>query len=348
MTLQTVQTFRLALGVWAAIAVSYGVAWQLSFLTPVFATIFLVIPVWIGWKMAFQLLARMIFSLMLGLVISEVFLDFPAICILLYSVLFFYIYYNDTPSAPPFSTLFMTLCITVVPMMGFSGAGLPQFIAMALLLNLGVGLLFGWLFHTFLPNSLAKQSGQASPGKKPQPPPLPSKEERIRLAFVSTVVALTAVTIFFFFNLVAYTFAMIQICFMVGSANANATFLAMKANAIACCIAGVAIIIAFNLLVAVPTYLFLLALKLLIVFFFSRKIYDGGVYAGTFTPGLITFLILLGTSTMVDKVASTNFYLRIGQILFAGLFAIAGIILVEHLLRPGRKRRSLPLFSRSR
>ena len=148
MTLQTVKTFRLAFGVWAAITVSYGVAWQLSFLTPVFATIFLMIPVWIGWKMAIQLLLRLSFSLLLGLVISEVFLDFPAICMLLYGVLFFYIYYNDTPSAPPFSTLFMTLGITIVPMMGFAGAGLPQFIAMAILFNLGVGLLFGWLFYT--------------------------------------------------------------------------------------------------------------------------------------------------------------------------------------------------------
>jgi len=348
MTLQAVQTFRLAFGVWAAIAVSYGVAWQLSFMAPVFTIIFLVIPVWIGWKMSIQLIARLTFSLMLGLVISEIFLDFPAICILLYGVLFFYIYYNDTPSAPPFSTLFMTLGITIVPMMGLSGAGLPQFIAMAILLNLGVGLLFGWLFHTLLPNSLAKQSGHAPPGEKQPLPSLPPEEERVRMAFVSTIVALTAVAIFFFFNLVAYALAMIQICFMVGSANSNATFQALKANAIACCLGGVAIIIAFNLLVAVPTYSFLLALTLLIVFFFSRKIYEGGPYAGAFISGLTTFLVLLGTSTMVDKVAGSNFYLRIGQILFAGLFSIAGIILVEHLLRPGRKRRLLPLFSRSR
>ena len=141
---------------------------------------------------------------------------------------------------------------------------------------------------------------------------------------------------------------MIQICFMVGAANSNATFQVLKANAIACCIGGVAIIIAFNLLVAVPTYSFLLVLTLLIVFFFSRKIYEGGPYAGAFISGLTTFLVLLGSSTMVDKVAGTNFYLRIAQILFAGLFAIAGIILVEHLLRPGRKRRLLPFFSRSR
>jgi len=287
--------------------------------------------------MAVQLMLRLILSLMLGLVISEVFLDFPAICILLYGMLFFFIYYNDTPTTPPFSTLFMTLGITIVPIMGLSGVGLPHFIAIGLLLNLGVGLLFGWFFHTLLPNSLAEQSGQSAPGEKPSLPPLPPREERVRLAFVSTIVALTAVVIFFFFNLVAYAFAMIQICFMVGAENSTASFQVMKANAIACCIGGAAIIIVFNLLVAVPTYSFLLVLTLLVVFLFSRKIYNRGPYTAAFTSGLTTFLVLLGTSTTVDKIASLNFYLRISQILFAGLFAIAGLIVVERLLRFGRK-----------
>ncbi len=44
---------------------------------------------------------------------------------------------------------------------------------------------------------------------------------------------------------------------------------------------------------------------------------------------------LISTSTMSDTSASTKFYLRIAQILFTGLFVVAGLILVERLLRPG-------------
>jgi hypothetical protein len=338
MKLQDVQTLRLALGVWAAIAAAYGVSWQLSFLTPLFATIFLVIPAWIGWKMASQILLRLIFSLLIGMVISEFFLLFPPICVLLYGLLFFFIYYNDTPSAPPFATMFMTLGITIVPIMGLSGIGLSHFIALALLFNLGVGLFFAWIFHTFIPNSLATQLPQGSQPKKPPPQPLPSREERIRRALISTIVALTAVVLFFSMNLSAYAFAMVQICFMVGAPDANASFAAMKANALACCIGGAAIIIAFNLLVAVPSYPFLLALTLLFALYFSRKIFTVGPNRGAFTAGWTTFLVLLGTSTMVDKAASTNFYMRIGLILFAGIFAVGGLALVDHLLRPKRKR----------
>lgn len=348
MTLQAVKTLRLAFGVWIAIAVSYAVAWPLYFIAPLFATIFLVMPGWIGWKMAVQILLRLTYSLLLGLFISEVLLAFPVLCLLLYSLMFFFIYYNDTPSAPPFSTLFMTLGITIVPIMGLSGVAMSHFIAMALLFNMGFGLVFAWLFHTLMPNSLARQNGQAPAAKKSPPPPLPPREERVRLALISTIVAMIAVTLFFTLNLSAYALAMIQVCFMVGNPTVNASLQAMKNNALACCIGGAAIIIAFNLLVAAPSYLFLLVLSLCIVLFFSRKIFEGGPYAGAFISGLTTFLVLLGTSTMVDGVASTNFYLRIGQILFAGLFAVAGLILVEHLLRPDRKRWFSFVLHRSR
>ncbi len=338
MTLQTVQTLRLAFGVWAAIAVAYGVAWQLSFIAPLFATIFLVFPAWIGWKMAIQLLRRLSYSLLLGLLISEFLLGFPVICILVYGLLFFFIYYNDTPLAPPFAAMFMTIGITIVPMMGLAGAGLPQFIAMSLFVNLGLGLVCAWIFHSLMPNSLATQNIQAPAGKKAAPPSLAPREERVRQALTSTIVALTAIIIFFSLNLVAYAFAMIQICFMVGAPNAKGSAQALKDNGVACCIGGLAIIIVFNLLVAVPTYPFLLLLCLLCTLLFSKQIFSGTPMSKAYMSGLTTFLVLLGTSTMVEKVASINFYLRIAQILFAGLFAVAGLLFVGYLLNPDRRK----------
>lgn len=178
MMLHTVQALRLAFGVWGAVAVSYGISWQLSFIAPIFTTIFLLMPSWIGWKMALQVLRRLIYSLLLGLLISEILLLFPFICILVYGVLFFVIYYNDTPAAPPFSTMFMTLGITIVPMMGLSGAGLPQFIAMALLTNFCLGLIFAWFFHSVIPGSLAAESSRQEMAKKPESPPIPPKRNK--------------------------------------------------------------------------------------------------------------------------------------------------------------------------
>ena len=325
----------MTLGLTSTVAVSYAMAWSLSFIAPICATIFLVFPVWIGWKKALLLLILLGASLLVGLVITEYFLILPLLCVPLYGLILFFIYYNDTPSAPPLSALFMTIGVIMVPIFGLSGAIVSHVIAISLLVNMVVGLFFAWLFHSLIPNSLARQTSQPPPAKKPVPPPQPSREERVRLALVSTIVALTAVTLFFSCNLSSFAFAMLQICLMAGAPSANASFKAMKGNALACFIGGIAIIIVYNLLIAVPTYLFLVSVTLCSALWFSKKIFAGGPMSRVYVSGLITFLVLLGTSTMAETGAAVNFYLRIAQILFAGLFAVAGIIVVEHFLRLG-------------
>ncbi len=337
MNQQSTAILRLTLGLTTTVAVSYGVGWALNFIAPIFAAVFLVFPVWIGWKKAVLLLLMLAVSLLIGLVISEYFLKFPLLCVPVYGLVFFFIYYNDTPAAPPMAAMFMTIGITIVPIMGLSGAILPHIIAWSMLINMGIGLFFAWLFHRLIPGRPAPAAA-ASNGKKPEPPPVPAGKERARLALVSTVVALSAVIIFFSFNLGSYAYAMMQICLMAGSPSANASLQSMKIKALTCLMGGIAIIIVYNLLVAAPTLAFLTAITLCTVLLFSRKIFGGTPMAKAYVSGLITFLVLLGTSTMPEASASTNFYLRIAQILFAGLFTVAGIIIVERLLRSGKKR----------
>ncbi len=338
MNVTTVKIVRMTAGLTAAVAVSYGIAWPLSFVTPIFVAIFLLFPVWIGWKMAVQLIGRLVFSLFIGLIISEYLLVFPLLCILILGILLFYIYYNDTPAAPPMATLFMTIGVIMVPIMGLSGAQLSHLIAIGLLFNMTCGLFFAWLFHRLIPDSLAAQKAGGPAAVKPPPPPEPTPEERARLALTSTLVALSAVVFFFSFNLAQYALAMLYICLMAGTPSTVASFQVMKANSQATCIGGAAIIVAFNLLVAVPTYMFLLLVVCLFAYLFSVKIFSGGAHAAAFTSGLTTFLVLLGSSTGVDKEASINFYLRIAQVLFAGLFTIVALRVVDHILRPKRKR----------
>ena len=335
MQLRTIQIARLSIGLTVSVAVAYGSAWMLSFLTPIFAFLFLAMPRWIGRKMAFELLFRLAYCLLIGMIIAEFFLQFPLLCIPLYALIFFIIYYNDTPTAPPMSTLFMTLAVTMIPIMSFSGAAVSHIIALYLLVNMAGGLFFAWLFHLILPNSLAESSPEQK-SSPPAPSPTADPRERTRLALTSTIVALTAIIIFFSMNLTEYALAMIYICFMAGTPNQNDSVIAMKANATATCIGGIAVIIAYNLLVAVPTYLFLITLTLLFSLFFSSKIFEGSKNSVAFSSGLSTFLVLLGSSTGVDQSASANFYLRIAQVLFAGIFTLGALIVVEHISRPRR------------
>jgi len=330
----TLPILRLASGVTASVAISYGFSWPLYYITPIFTLMFLAMPKWIGGKLAFALLFRLAFALLIGIVISEFFLDYPFVCVPLYAILFFLIYYHDTPDAPPMSTLFMTLGITLVPIAGFAGKGVAPVIAAYLVVNMAGGLLLAGFFHALFATPLppAKPSKGAS-AQQAAAESLPYRE-RVRLALVSTIVALTAVLIFFSFNLTQYALAMIYICIMAGTPNQNSSARMLKANATATCIGGIAIIVAYNLLVLQPTYIFLLALTFLTTLLFGRKIYAGDAWSAAFSSGFTTFLVLLGSSTQVDASASANFYQRIAQVLFAGLFTLAGLMLVERLSRP--------------
>lgn len=334
MQLKSIQIARLSVGLTTSVAVSYGSAWPLSFLTPIFTFLFLAMGRWIGGKMAFQLIIRLAYCLCIGMIIAEFFLLYPLLCIPLYGLIFFLIYYNDTPTAPPMSTLFMTLAVTMIPIMSFSGAMVSHMIALFLLVNMSAGLFFAWAFHTLIPNNLATVLPEQEKPAQPQPSAPPQKKERIRLALTSTIVALTAVILFFGLNFSQYALAMIYICFMAGTPTTNASVLVMKANTTATCIGGIAVIIAYNLLVAVPTYLFLIILTLLFSLLFSSIIFGGTRHAAAFSSGLTTFLVLLGSSTGVDQSASANFYLRIAQVLFAGIFTLGALIVVEHISRP--------------
>lgn len=334
MQLRTLQIIRLSLGLTVSVAVAYGAAWMLFFLTPIFTFLFLAMPGWIGRKMAVQLIFRLAGCLAIGVVIAEFFLQYPLLCIPLYALLFFLIYYNDTPTAPPMSTLFMTLAITMIPIMSFSGVAVSHIVAQYLLINMSAGLFFAWFFHLFLPNSLATPPAEKKASPPPAAPEQPDETERVRLALTSTIVATSAVIIFFALNLSQYALAMIYICFMAGTPNTNASVIVMKANATATCVGGIAVIIAYNLLVAVPAYPFLIFLSFLFFLFFSEKIFGGSKHTAAFSSGLTTFLVLLGSSTGVDQSAGANFYLRIAQVLFAGMFTLGALIVVEHLSRP--------------
>lgn len=339
MTLANVRALRISLGTTLAIAVAYGLAWPLSFMMPLFAVMFLAMPgPWFGWKMAMQIIRRLVTGLFCGLIISEFFLGMPLVCVPLYALLFFYIFYNDA-TAPPLATIFMTMGITMVPILGLQGTMASHFVAMYLFVNMFLGFVFTWLFHLWIPNSLAKPDPNAPAPKRPTPPPIPSREERARLALISTAVSCSAVLIFFAFNLAQYALAMLYICMMAGTPNTNASIKVMKANSIACCIGGIAIIIAYNLLVAVPSYHFLIVLSLFTSLFFSTKMTSGKPSAASWTSGFTTFLVLLGSSTGVDSSAGANFYLRIAQVLFAGLFCIMAIVVTEHLLQRRAQRR---------
>ena len=324
---------RLALGLGAAVLAGYGFGWPLGFLTPIYAAFFLVLPVWIGWNNCFGLLVLMAASLLVGLVISEYFLILPLACLLVYGLLFFAIYYLVTPAAPPMAAMFMTIGITILPLMGLSQTIVAHFLAAAMLGNLAAGLGVAWFFHRLLPGS-PLASGTAPPGG---PAGGADQGQRIRIALASTLVALTALALFFSRNLAGQSYAMLQICFLAGNTSPTAPLTTMKKNLLGCLLGGLAILVVHPLLLAWPNLAFLIALVVATSLLFAQTIYGGTSMGEYGFLGLVTFLVLLGTSTLPGGAALDKLSIRVAQIVFAGLYAVAGLYLAGRLLGVGKR-----------
>lgn len=337
MSLRTLRICRLSIGITAAVAFAYGSGWPLAYLLPILTVLFLARTAWMGLNGALIVLALLAVALLIGVLISNFLLQFPLFCLPFYMLLFFLIYYHGAAASTPMIPIFMTLGVTMIPIVSFSGVMVSHLVAFLLLWYMALALLFAWLFHSLLPDTLVKESEEVTMVTPPPKAVITNEQERGRLALTSTIVASTAVIVFFALNLTDYALAMLFICIMAGNPNQNASLQFMKANTISAFIGGVAVIVAYNLLVAVPTYPFLIALVLLFSLLFSTRIYSDSPWAPAFQSGFTTFLILLGSSTSTTDSATVDFYLRIGQILFAGVFTVLSLTVVEHLLRPRSK-----------
>lgn len=338
MSLRTLRICRLSIGITAVAALAYGSGWPLAYLLPILTVMFLAKKGWIGLNGALTVLLLLAVSLLIGVFISNFLLQFPLFCLPFYLLLFFLIYYHGAAAATPMLPFFMTLGVTMIPIVSFSGVLVSHLVAFLLLWYMALAMLFAWLFHTLLPDSLTRETEYIPASKAAPRPALISDKERGRLALTSTIVASTAVILFFALNLTEYALAMLLICIMAGNPNQNASIQFVKGNAISALIGGAAVIVAYNLLGAAPTYPFLIALVLLFSLIFSARIYSDSPWAPAFQSGFTTFLILLGSSTSSADSATVDFYLRIGQILFAGIFTVLGLTVVEHLLRPRSKK----------
>ena len=109
----------------------------------------------------------------------------------------------------------------MIPIISFSGAMVSNLVASALFFGMAVALFFSWLFHALLPDSLAQDGVTAEKKTPPAAAPAISEKERVRLALTSTIVASTAVLLFFALNLSQYALAMLYICIMAGTPDKN-------------------------------------------------------------------------------------------------------------------------------
>ena len=327
---------RYAVGVTIATAVALGVAWPLSYLTPVLTATFLAppgrpLPLKSGIGFVLTVAATCLFAL----VFSAALLPYPVAYTLLIGWLLAVVFFARGAGAPPVLILWLLVAMMVIPVVMLESADLAGLIARYLVFGAAAAIVFAWLAHGLIP---------APPDSRPSAPPAapagtepPSTREQVRSAAASTLVVFPIVMLFTVFQLTEHLLVLIFIALLGHQSlmgEEKGTGIAMIVANVA---GGIVSIVFYNLLVAVPWFPFLLVLTLLCGLLFGGVLYSDREYAKLAGSAFTTVLLIVGSTTTSTDEAGADVVIRVLQITAAVLYLVVALNLVDKL---GRRRRS--------
>ncbi len=324
---------RYAVGVTAATAVALGVAWPLSYLTPILTAVLLAPPARpVSLKVGVGLVLTVAAACLFALIFGAALLPYPVAYALLIAWLLAVIFYARSAGAPPILILWVLVAMMVIPVVMLESAELAVFVAGQLVFGTAAAIAFVWLAHGLIP---APPSGSEPPKAAAGAEPL-SPTEHVRSAAVSTLIVFPIVLLFTLFQLTDHLLVLIFIALLGHQSRMLAGRQAGSVMIVANVTGGIVAIAFYNLLVSVPWFPFLLLLTLLCGLLFGSLLFSDHTYAKFAGSAFTTVLLIIGSTTTSTNEAGAKVATRVLQIIAAVLYLVVALNLVDKLGRRWR------------
>ena len=341
MNIAHVRILRLATGTALSMWVSQAVAWDLSFIAPVMTMFILALPLpALTLKMGIKFLAAMSVSMYASLLLLPWLLDYQLVGLLLLVLALFWSFYFTARGGSTVLGTFVTVGLALSTAVGSVSVDATLMLISGLLMNASIGIVFVWIAHALLPDSMA--GGFPAPaGQKAQAGEVDLFAARWS-AFRSLLIVFP-IALWFMLSggSTSYVPVMIKVASMGQQATNEGARLAGRSLIMSTVIGGIGAIIGWNLLSVVPTlsmYALLIGLGGLI---FGPRIFAGkGMHkeAGTWSYGYLTMIVVLAPAVMdtaSGSDASAAFWSRLLMFLLATLYGVAAVYVVD-AFRPVR------------
>jgi hypothetical protein len=333
-----VRILRLAMGVTVTVGLALGIGWKLSFITPVLVASFLSAPApGPSARAGLGIILSIAGAFALGVVVTLALVPYPPVCLLAIALLLFLIFYWNLGGAPPFLVTMLLIAVTVIPLMGTQSGALVVEFAKGFLLSGSIAVGLVYVAHALLPDPTTLASQAPPPAPAPSMPP----DERLRLAVISTAVVFPLAVLFLTFQL---TGALLVLVFVALLAQQPSLVTGLKGGLFLIAgslLGGITAVVFYNLLIAVPSFFFLLLLTLLVCLLYGEQIFSDNRVGALFASGITTVFVLIGSGTgPIGDEADAKFYTRIFLIIVATVYMVGAMSLLEHLThRRERARR---------
>jgi hypothetical protein len=262
-------------------------------------------------------------------------LDYPLVGLLLLVLALFRSFYFTARGGSPVLGTFVTVGIALSTAVGSVSVDATLMLISGMLMNASIGIVFVWIAHALVPDSIAG-GFPAPPGAKPQDAPGPDLAEARWSAYRSLLIVFP-IALWFMLSggSTSYVPVMIKVASMGQQATNEGARLAGRSLIVSTIIGGVGAIIGWNVLGIVPElmmYALLIALGALI---FGPKIFQGkGMHpdAATWSYGYLTMIVILAPAVMDSASGSSAdvaFWSRLLMFALATLYGVAAVYVVD-------------------
>lgn len=340
MNIASVRILRMALGTALSMLFSQVVNWPMSFIAPVLTMFILALPL-PAMKLAGGVKFILVFvvSIYAGLIFLPFMLNQRMVGILLLGLALYHTFYYTARGGSPIIGAFATVGLALVTSVGTVSTDAVLAVTGGLSTAAVFGVLFVWVAHAILPDSLARPASAAAPGGM-VPPAKPDLAVARRSAWRSLIIVMPVILWFMLSSASAnYAAFMIKVASMGQQASVDQSRQAGRSLLISTTIGGIAAIISWQILSIWPSlvmYVLLIALGGLVMgprIFAGPSMHPAGA---TWSYGYLTMIVVLAPAVLDSQTgaaAGSAFWSRLGMFVWATIYGIGAVFVFDTLWR---------------
>ena len=320
----SIPVLRYALGSCFIMAVASLMNYELSYLTSVLALGYMAPGAKpLTFKHGLKFIITLTLITGLAVIFSEFFVEYPLVFMPLLALGILWLYYSDR--LPLMVKLFSIISILVIPLLSLEASVIGSFVAASLVFNALMAIVLSQLVFLVFPLCDADLPFI----KKNQNVVKKTDKERLKYAINIVFILLPLLLLFFIFKLSGGLLILIFTA-ILSMSPALANTKVGGGMIIANIFGGLFAILAYNLLVVVPMFPFMILIALSTGLFFGSRLFSTNKFAAVFGSGFSTFLLIIGSVTSSEDEAGDQVWTRVIQISIAVIYVVIAFRLLNY------------------
>ena len=336
---QSRNILRYVAGVMFSLILAYSLNWTLAYVMPVFVAKLLLDKPVADKQVMTELGLSMVATVIIALLVTNGLAQYPIIMLTLVGILMLWAYYLFQDQKWNFFATMLMISALLLPYLGLMQPVIALEVGKALMLAGGGAVVVYGLMHWVFPSQPTIR-----PKIEEKTLEQVSQEQQLKMkeSYKALLISFPVIAFCYFFQTTGAILTMIFVGILSLQLTAPKSVKLSMFLLMTNIVGGLLAIIAYELLVTVPWFPFLVAIMAFFTVSFAGKIYGqpekAPLYAGIFSALLVIFgAVVASDSKLIDD----NFYTRIWQLILLSGYMISVSTLIEKW-QVGRKGTELP------